>query len=71
MSCVVCIALGGDRVISCFEGVPICPYIVWGIDYMEVLIGYKLRSPTEYFSGTFLLSPTSFTTVRVVILRYE
>jgi hypothetical protein len=30
MSYMVCITLGGDRVISYLEGLPIHPYIVWG-----------------------------------------
>jgi hypothetical protein len=42
-----------------------CPllYVLGGQIYMEVLIGYKPRSPTRVLSGSFLMYPTSFTTV--------
>jgi hypothetical protein len=53
-SCVICISLDGDRVISCLEGVPIRAYIVGGGGgqvYMEVIVGYKLRSPTRVLFG--------------------
>jgi hypothetical protein len=45
---VVCISLGGDRVISLFGGGPCPPLYSLGEQvYMEVLVGYKPRSPTR------------------------
>jgi hypothetical protein len=50
-----------------------CPplYSLGGQVDMEVLVEYKPKSPTEYFSGSFLPCPTSLTTVRVILLHYE
>jgi hypothetical protein len=62
MSCVVCIALGGDQVISCmrhelslmllFEEGPYPPLSsLGGQGYMEILAKYELKSPTQILLG--------------------
>jgi hypothetical protein len=75
MSCVVCIAFDADRVISWmipFRGGPVHPYIVWKDRFTwKSLSDICPRFLPEYFSGSSLLYPTSFTNVGVVLLGYE
>jgi hypothetical protein len=53
-------------------GGPVRPYIVWGDRFIwNFQSGTSPRVLPEYFSGSSLLYPTSFTIVGVVLLGYE